>query len=129
MKNLCYNENAREVDKTNKGLRIKQLREEKGLSQLELAKLLNTKRQTISKYENGIVTNIPSDRIEEMARILDSTPEYIFGWPSQEKKEEKPAMDDGASANRRALREFVERVPEDKAAMILQVMKTIVESD
>lgn len=119
--------NAREVDKTNKGLRIKQLREDKKLSQLELAKLLNTKRQTISKYENGIVTNIPSDRIEEMARILDSTPEYILGWEGQEK--DRPAEDDGASANRRALREFVELVPEDKAEMILRVMRTIVESD
>ena len=63
-----------------KGLRIKQLREAKGLTQEELARLLNTKRQTISKYEKGIVTNIPSDRIEELAKILESTPEYILGW-------------------------------------------------
>lgn len=118
---------TREVDTTSKGERIKSLREAKELSQAELAKLLNTKRQTISKYENGIVTNIPSDRIEEMARILDTTPEYILGWETP--GNEKPATDDGASANMRALREFVERVPEDKAAMILQVMKTIVESD
>lgn len=46
-----------------------------------------------------------------------------------EERKEKPAEDDGASANRRALREFVELVPEDKAEMILRVMRTIVESD
>ena len=115
------------MDTTNKGDRIKQLREAKKLSQAELAKLLNTKRQTVSKYENGIVTNIPSDRIEEMARILDTTPEYILGWDME--GSEKPAENDGLSANMRALREFVEQVPEDKAEMILRVMRTIVESD
>lgn len=63
-----------------KGLRIKQLREAKNLTQEELARLLDTKRQTISKYEKEIVTNIPSDRIERMAEVLDTTPEYILGW-------------------------------------------------
>ena len=57
-----------------KGNRIKKLREELNLTQDELAKLLNTTKQTISKYEKGIVTNIPSDRIEELAKILHSTP-------------------------------------------------------
>ena len=68
-----------------KGARIKQLREAKGLTQEELAKLLNTTKQTISKYEKEIVTNIPSDRIENMAKILDSTPEYILGWEKVQK--------------------------------------------
>lgn len=68
-----------------KGNRIKKLREELNLTQDELAKLLNTTKQTISKYEKGIVTNIPSDRIEELAKILHSTPEYILGWNNNEK--------------------------------------------
>lgn len=68
-----------------KGARIKQLREAKGLTQEELAKLLNTTKQTVSKYEKEIVTNIPSDRIENMAKILDTTPEYILGWEKVQK--------------------------------------------
>ena len=120
--------NAREVDKTKKGLRIKRLREEKKLSQAELAKLLNTKRQTISKYENGIVTNIPSDRIEEIARILDTTPEYILGWEPSE--DGQPAVDDGLSDSTRELIEFVRaNIPEEKAALALRLMKSIAESD
>ncbi|MBQ6805419.1 MAG: helix-turn-helix transcriptional regulator [Clostridia bacterium] len=120
--------NAREVDKTNKGLRIKRLREEKKLSQAELAKLLNTKRQTISKYENGIVTNIPSDRIEEIARILDTTPEYILGWEPSENG--APAMNDGLSDSTRELIEYVRaNIPEEKAALALRLMRSIAESD
>lgn len=63
-----------------KGERIRELRKLKGISQDEMAKLLNTTKQTISKYENGVVSNIPSDRIEAMAVLLNTTPEYILGW-------------------------------------------------
>ena len=69
-----------------KGQRIKQLRENAKMTQYELAVRLNTTKQTISKYEKDIVTNIPSDRIEELCVILNSTPEYILGWENIEKK-------------------------------------------
>lgn len=68
-----------------KGDRIRRLRESKKLTQEEMAKLLNTTKQTISKYEKGIVTNIPSDKIEAMAKVLNSTPEYILGWEQVQK--------------------------------------------
>lgn len=70
-----------------KGERLKYLREQKGLTQEELAKRLNTTRQAIFKYEKNIVTNIPSDRIEQLATILGSTPEYILGWEELPVKE------------------------------------------
>lgn len=68
-----------------KGERIKRLRIDKGITQEEMAKLLNTTKQTISKYEKGIVTNIPSDKLEEMAKVLCSTPGYIMGWEDAQK--------------------------------------------
>ena len=65
-----------------KGERIKMLREKANMTQEDLAKRLKTTKQTIHKYEKNIVTNIPSDRIEELAKVLDSTPEYILAWES-----------------------------------------------
>lgn len=62
------------------GQRIKMLREEKGYTQDELAASINTTKQTVYKYENEIVTNIPSDKIETMARYLGVTPTYLMGW-------------------------------------------------
>lgn len=62
------------------GIRIKELRERAGLSQTDLAEKLHTTKQTIYKYETGIVTNIPSDRIELLAAILGCSPSYIMGW-------------------------------------------------
>lgn len=69
-----------------KGERIRELRRKKGLSQSELAQYLNTTKQTISKYEKSIVTNIPSDKIEAMAILFNSSPEYILGWDIEIKK-------------------------------------------
>lgn len=64
----------------NKGQRIKSLREKSGLTMEELAKKLGTTKQTIYKYENDIVTNIPSDRMEALSKILQCSPAYIMGW-------------------------------------------------
>ena len=66
-----------------KGERIKELREKAGFTQDELAAKLKVARQTIHKYEKNIITNIPSDNIETLATILDSTPEYILGWEAK----------------------------------------------
>jgi repressor LexA len=67
-----------------RGEAIKDLRKSEGLSQEELAKMLDTTKQTIYKYENGIVTNIPSDKIEEMSRIFSVSPAVIMGWADNE---------------------------------------------
>ena len=63
-----------------KGERIKALREQFGMTQDELAEKLGTTKQTIYKYETGVVTNIPSDKIEEMAALFGVTPSYLMGW-------------------------------------------------
>lgn len=46
-----------------------------------------------------------------------------------EDKKEKPVEDDGLSESQKALIEFAKSVPEDKAAMILRVIQSIVEAD
>lgn len=72
-----------------KGERIKLLREKANMTQEELAKLLNTTKQTIYKYEQSVVTNIPSDRVERIAEVLNSTPAYIMGWEANKPETSK----------------------------------------
>jgi len=62
------------------GERIKKRREALGLSQVDLAQKANISKQTLYKYENGIVTNIPSDKIELIANILRTSPAHLMGW-------------------------------------------------
>ena len=66
------------------GDRIKKLRKDRDMTQEELAKCIDSKKQTIYKYENNIVTNIPSDKIEKIAEALETTPSYLMGWDKVE---------------------------------------------
>ena len=62
------------------GERIKKLRIKNDFTLDELAEKMQTTKQTIYKYENNIVTNIPSDKIEKLATIFNVTPAYLMGW-------------------------------------------------
>lgn len=56
----------------NFSIKLKEVRKSKGISQTELANLLGTKQQSISKYEQGLDT--PSlERLIEFAQILNVT--------------------------------------------------------
>lgn len=63
--------------------RLKWLRKYKCKKTLEeVGKHVGVGKATIQKYENGIITNIPSDKIELLAEVLDTTPGFIMGWQS-----------------------------------------------
>ena len=70
------------------GERIKSLRESKRITQTELAEKLGTTKQNIYKYENGIITNIPSDKIELMAKCFEVSPGYIMGWEDENEQDD-----------------------------------------
>lgn len=59
---------------------IKEQRLRNNLSQEEVAKAIGSTKQAVYKYENGIVTNIPMDKIETMASLFGVTPSYLMGW-------------------------------------------------
>ena len=62
------------------GERIKNLREKLGMSQVDFADKINVSKQTLYKYENNIITNIPSDKIEAVAAIGNVSPAHLMGW-------------------------------------------------
>ncbi len=62
------------------GERIRTVRESLKMTQEELGELCGTTKQTIFKYESGIVTNIPLDRLTLLAEKLGVTPAYLTGW-------------------------------------------------
>ena len=62
-----------------KGQIIEKLRLDHDMTQEELAKKLNTTKQTIYKYENDVITNIPADKIKSMAEIFGVSPVEIMG--------------------------------------------------
>lgn len=67
------------------GERLKTLRKERHCTLEDVARSLNISRANIHKYESGIITNIPSDRIEQLARFYCVSPGYIMGWENNNK--------------------------------------------
>ena len=66
------------------GEKIKLLRTQNNLTQEELANYANTTKQTIHKYETGIITNIPAIKIKAISEKLCTTPAYLMGWEDKQ---------------------------------------------
>ncbi len=66
------------------GENIRRLREERGLTQEELATRMGYKsKSTINKIELG-VNDIPQNKIAKFAECLNTTPAVLMGWVDQQ---------------------------------------------
>ena len=69
------------------GDRIMALRTRRGMTQTELAEAVGETKQTIYKYEHGIVTNIPISKVEAIAKALRCPPSALTGWDEESSPE------------------------------------------
>lgn len=100
------------------GQRIKAAREQRDMTLDEVAKLCKTTKQTIFKYENEIVTNIPYDKIVLLSNALNVSPSYLFGWEEKKSPSEQPLTE-----GEKSLLDLFRRVPEDSQQMVLQMIR------
>ena len=69
--------------------RIKELRNSRGLTLLQVAEFLNVTEATAQRYETGKgIKTIPYEVIEKYAELFNCKPAYLMGW--DEKVIEKP---------------------------------------
>jgi transcriptional regulator with XRE-family HTH domain len=59
------------------GLRVRELREAKGLTQAELAGKANVRRATLSAIENGQTRGVDFDTLDRLARVLGVEPGFL----------------------------------------------------
>lgn len=102
---------------------IQRYMEQKGVTRQQLCDDLNIKYTTLRDWLKGI-TYPRIGKVEAMANYFGCEKSDLI-----EEKIEKPVENDGLSENKRALIEFAKTVPDDKAAMILKVLRTIAEGD
>ena len=69
------------------GKRIKDLRTQHNFTLEYVGGIIGASKQNLYKYENEIITNIPSDKIEKMAVLYGVSPCYIMGWDVPPKEE------------------------------------------
>ncbi len=83
------------------GNRIKTLREQKHMTQQELAKRTGISQATISRLEHHLMRQLKSDAMRKLAVELNTTIDFLAG------KEDVVSVD-GALRSDPALREFIE---------------------
>ncbi len=73
------------LDREKVGRVISEQRKMKGMTQKQLADMLNVSFQAVSRWEQGV--SLPSvDMIYEIARILETTVDYLLNGPLEERK-------------------------------------------
>lgn len=60
--------------------RIRNRRIELGLSVDDLAKLLQKNRATVYRYESNYIKSYSPDVLESLAKALQTTPSYFYGY-------------------------------------------------
>lgn len=95
----------------------------KGVSNTQLCADLGFKYTTFMDWING-KTYPRMGKVELLANYFGCEKSDLI-----EEKDRKSTEDDGLSEQKKALIEFVNMVPEDKAELVLRVMRLIVEAD
>ncbi len=72
--------------------RLKEIREDKDLSQADLAKLLKITQPQYSRYELG-VNIIPLEKLEQLANFYDTSMDYLLYRTDERKPYPKSIMD------------------------------------
>ena len=105
---------------------LKKYMDRSGKSQKDMAEIVGVSTATFSDYINA--KKYPRiDKIDILADYFGILKSDLIEDKGEEIKE--PAMFDGLSENQKKLMQFAQTVPEDKAEMILKVIRSIVESD
>lgn len=60
--------------------KLRSLRRARGLTLEAVAEAVGTSKQTIHRYETGAIANVPAEKVEALARVLDVTPNALMGW-------------------------------------------------
>ena len=101
--------------------------EEKGIKGGKMCTDIGMSKGILTDLKMGRQAGISAANAQKIASYFGVSVGYLLG---EEEKEEKPTVnDDELSENIKKLVDFVKSVPEDKAEMILRVMKSIVEGD
>ena len=115
----------------NTGEKIRFLRLQANLTLEQVAEKVGVGKSTVRKWETGMIANMKRDKIDVLAKALNTTPSYLMGWeenihPPPEQKE-KTALEDGLSDAKRKLIALAHSVSEEKAELALRVLRSLLE--
>lgn len=123
---MCYNKTKNETQVINMSesmaQRIRDLRQERGLTLEQVASIVGVGKSTVRKWETGMIANMKRDKIASLAAALGTTPAYLMGWPEDEEKKDSPdelALTEGE----KMLLELFRKIPADRQKIVIQMIR------
>ena len=110
------------MDSKDMSLKIKELRQERGLTLEQVAKVVGVGKSTVRKWETGMIANMKRDKIASLAKALGTTPAYLMGWKETPPHTAKEELSD----NEKALLELFNKVPKDQQNLVIQMIRAAV---
>ena len=104
---------------------IKRLRIEQNLTLEEVGKRTGTTKQTIKRYEDGVIATIPYDRIVALAKCFNVTPGDLMGWEDKSNIIEAAKTDIMLSNMEEKLKEYalkMAKLPKEKQDLVLKMI-------
>lgn len=99
------------------GQRITRLRKEQGLTQAQLAELLDISQQLVAFYERG-QRRVPVDVLPDLARILGAQVEELLGLKSENGKR-------GPTPKLQQQLERISRLPKARQRFVMDMLDTV----
>lgn len=99
----------------------------KGIKGGRMCADLGMSKSLMTDLKSGRKKGVNAETAQKIASYFGVSVGYLLG--EEDKKEKPTAESDGLTENQRNLIEFVKHVPDESAAMILKVIRSIVEVD
>ena len=99
--------------------RIKNLRQEKGLTLEQVASVVGVGKSTVRKWETGMIANMRRDKIAALAKALGTTPAYLMGWTEDDKK--IPLTEEDLSEGEKMMLSVFRLIPEEQQRVFLEM--------
>jgi transcriptional regulator with XRE-family HTH domain len=105
--------------------KIRELRQDRGLTLEQVATVVGVGKSTVRKWETGMIANMKRDKIAALAKALGTTPAYLMGWEEADKEKESPA-EINLTEGEKMLLDLFRRIPEENRAMVLEMIRAAV---
>ena len=98
--------------------RIRNRRLELGLSVDDLAALLNKNRATVYRYESNYIKTYSPDVIELLAKALQTTPAYFYGYDDKPPDDPVPVTPEA-----RIISGGIDKMPKERREQALKILQ------
>ena len=106
--------------------RIRNRRLELGLSVDDLAQLLQKNRATVYRYESNYIKSHSPDVMEALAKALQTTPAYFYGYDDYEDHPDDPLTNNRpVTPEARILAKGIDKLPQEQREQALAVIRAM----